>query len=249
MAYIKDKEFIYNKMLTNNLNYYRVLDSDNKTVLDSQQDSDCGVDEAVNRLRDTLDNLTGLVNIVLSAKSGAEKAQGGANPKGDIKLTIKLTDGDAKGINGLHQDQSLRADELRAAIVREYEAKLETQETRHKAEIERLKTEHANEKRFRELQDQIKELKENDMTKDLMPVISGLLSGQGSNALAGIPAEPHITGPGETVSPKERMVAAINTILKTDKNFVAHLEMLAALSEKSPVVYHMAISELKKHVK
>lgn len=245
MAYIKDKEFIYTKMLTNGLNYYRVLDSDNKTVLDSQQDSDCNVDEAVNRLRDTLDNLNGLVNVVLSAKSGAEKAQGGTGPKGDIKLTIKLSDDSKGGINGI-EHQSMRSDELRAAMTREMEARIEAIETRHKAEISALKTEHANEKRFRELQDQIKELKENDYTKEVLPMISGLLGNNGS-ALAGIPDQPHITGI-EGASPKERMVAAINTILKTDKNFVAHLEMLATLSEKSPVVYHMAIAELKKHI-
>lgn len=245
MAYIKDKEFIYTKMLTNGLNYYRVLDSDNKTVLDSQQDSDCNVDEAVNRLRDTLDNLTGLVNVVLSAKSGAEKAQGGTGPKGDIKLTIKLSDDSKGGINGL-EHQSMRSDELRSAMAREYEAKLEAAEIRHKAEIDRLKSDHANEKRYRELQDQIKELKENDHLKDVLPMISGLLNNNGA-ALAGIPDQPHITGT-DGASPKERMVAAINTILKTDKNFVAHLEMLAVLSERNPVVYHLAIAKLKEQV-
>ena len=82
MAYLKDKEMIFHKMQTNKLAFYKVLDSDGKTILDRQDDDDCTVNEAENRLRDTLENLTGLITVVLSEKTSKQKAAGG-NTTGD----------------------------------------------------------------------------------------------------------------------------------------------------------------------
>lgn len=226
MAYLKDKELIFQKMAVNKLPYYRVLDSDGKTILDAQDDEDCTVDEAVHRLRDTLEQLTGLITVVLSAKTTKQKGAGG-NTQGDLRFSIKLTDENAKGVSGM---ADMREDVLRAAIAREYEAKMDA-----------LRKEFEHKEEMRKLQDQINELKNGDSLEKYMPMIAGLLGNQGA-PIAGFPEQPHITGPADY---KERLVSAINRIQKVDNQFIDNLERLADLAEKSPMVYKIAIDKLK----
>jgi hypothetical protein len=239
MAYIKDKDFIFTKMHSNRLSYYKVLDSDGKTILDQQDDDEVSVDEAVNLLRDTLENISGLITIVLSEKSTRAKAAGGKI--GDIRYTIKITD-DTKGING-HEE--VRNDTLRHAIAAQYEAKMETLVEKHKNEIALMKIQADHDRKFNELNEKIKELKEGDMTEKVMPYLAGIFGnmvpGAGA-AINGIPQEPHLNGPGDDF--KLRLTSAINRIIKVDSNFVDNLEKLADLAESKPFIYKVAIEKL-----
>jgi hypothetical protein len=237
MAFITDKDFIYNKMRTNNLAFYKVLDSDGKTLLDQQDDPDITAEEAAVRLSETLDKLNGLVNIVLSAKSGKEKNQGGAI-KGDIKLTIKLSDGSISG-------HDLRRDEITAIKARESEAVISALKDKHESEIKALHEKYKREAEMKELRDQIKELKDGNNMDKYLPMIAGLFGVQ-PGAVAGFPEqqEPHITGTDD-VSPKERLAGAINRILKVDRNFIEHIELLANLAENNSLIYFGAIQKLK----
>jgi len=45
---------------------------------------------------------------------------------------------------------------------------------------------------------------------------------------------------------KERIIAAINKLIKQDPNFASNLEKLADLSEKKPFIYKQAIEQLNK---
>ncbi len=236
-------------MHANRLAYYKVLDSDGKTILDIQDDNEVSVDEAVNRLRDTLENLTGLITVVLSDKPKKDKGAGGAI--NDLKITIKLTeDGSSKGITG----HEMGNDIIRNSIAKEYEAKMETLQEKHKNEVERLKMEHANEKKFADLHEKIKELKDGDYLDKVLPMISGIFGAPpvapGINGIppggetVEMPQHPHITGPADP-NGKARMVNAINRLLKVDQNFIEHLELLANLSESNPMVYQIAIQKLK----
>jgi len=45
---------------------------------------------------------------------------------------------------------------------------------------------------------------------------------------------------------KERIIAAINKLVKQDPNFASNLEKLAELSEKKPYIYKQAIEQLNK---
>ena len=218
---------IFSKMAVNKMPFYKVLDSDGKTILDQNDDEDTTVDEAANRLRDTLENLTGLITVVLSDYSGKQKGAGG-NKATNIRFSIKLTDGDIRGING---NSELREDTLRNAISREYEAKFEA-----------LKEKFEHEKAMAKMQAQIDEMKNGNDLDKYLPVITGLLSQQ-SGALAGMPEQPHITGTGD--SPKERLLSAINRIIKVDSNFVENIERLADLAENNPMIYKIAIDKLK----
>lgn len=238
MAYIKDKEFIFTKMHSNRLSYYKVLDSDGKTILDQQDDDEVSVDEAVNLLRDTLENISGLITVVLSEKSTRAKAAGGKI--GDIRYTIKITDSDIKGIAG-HEE--VRNDTLRSAIAAQYEAQMETLREKHKNEIALMKLQADHDRKFSELNEKIKELKEGDMTEKVLPYLAGIFGNVVPGApINGIPQEPHLNGPGDDF--KMRLTSAINRIIKVDSNFVDNLEKLADLAESKPFVYKIAIEKL-----
>lgn len=45
---------------------------------------------------------------------------------------------------------------------------------------------------------------------------------------------------------KERIINAINKLIKQDPKFAANLEKLAELSEKKPFIYKQAIEHLNK---
>ena len=226
MAYLKDKEMIFHKMQTNKLAFYKVLDSDGKTILDRQDDDDCTVTEAENRLRDTLENLTGLITVVLSEKTSKQKAAGG-NTTGDLRFSIKLTDGTSSSITGVNDGA---IEKLREAMQREFDAKLLAIKKEHEAEL-----------RIKKLEDQILELKNGNSLDQYLPMIAGLFSPGSAPVIAGFPNEPHITGPDDF---KTRLITAVNRLTKVDKNFVSNLEALADLAEKSPITYNLAISKL-----
>ena len=228
MAYTVDREIIFNKMVVNKMPFYKVLDSDGKTVMDIQDDEDVTVEEAQARLRDTLEALRGLITVVLSDYSGRQKGAGG-NKATNVRYTIKLTDDESRSaINGPGALQ--REDTIRAAIEREYQAKYDA-----------LKEKYEHKLAMQKMQDQIDKLNSGDQLEKYLPIIAGIF-GNTPGAVAGIPGEPHITGPGQA---KERLAAAINRILKVDPDFVSNLERLADLAEKNPTVYKMAIEQLK----
>jgi hypothetical protein len=248
MAYIRDPELIYNKMQTNGLPFYRVLDSDGKSLLDENDDENVSVDEAVNRLRDSLENTAGLVTVLLSAKNRAQKGAGG-KIAGDFKFTVKLGDTKGAGINGFTE---ANRDSMRQTLVDSFNEKLKLIEEKHAAEIKQLKKDHETEKRLEKLEADLKEAKSGGIADQYLPIIAGLLTGQQPNAVAGIPetentASPHITGTDE--DNKVRMTTALNKLFKADKNFLIHLEMLAKLAESKPLIYKLAIEKLKSEIK
>lgn len=48
------------------------------------------------------------------------------------------------------------------------------------------------------------------------------------------------------MSDKEKLMEAINKLIKHDSNFVANLSKLADLAEKKPYVYKQAVEQLNK---
>ena len=46
---------------------------------------------------------------------------------------------------------------------------------------------------------------------------------------------------------KEKILAAINKLVKLDTNFAANLEKLAHLAEKKPLIYQQAVKQLSNY--
>lgn len=229
MATVKNIDFILNKMLIDKMPYYKVLDSDGKMVLDENQDPDMGYDAASRSLRDTLENLKGLVHVALNNKTGKELSGGGA-VRG-MRFTVKLDE--PSFINGTPQS-STDVESIREAIKAEYEAKFEA----FKKEVELSK-------RIEKLEEQLKEKEDSSGFNEMaMQMIAGMFGPQ----MPGTPlnGQPNINGlDGRTNT--ERINEAIRTLWRNDKNFVEHIEKLAEIAEKKPMVYAIAIDKLKEY--
>lgn len=254
MSYIKDAEIVYSKMHTNQLPFYRVIDSDGKSLLDENDDENTGVDEAVNRLRDSLDNIVGLVTVVLSEKNKKQKATGGS-VKGDFKYTLKLGDGSSKSpLNGFSEAQN---DSFKSQLREQYEERIKLLTEKHESEKKQLRKEFETEKRIEKLELSLKEAKDGGIAEQYLPIIAGLLTGQQPNALSGISEEKKTPDPGSNKeihlngipeSNKQRLTNVLNRLFKRDGKLIEHLEMLAALAEQKPFKYKLAIETLKGEI-
>lgn len=239
MAFTRDPELIFSKMQANNLPFYRVIDSDGKSVIDTQDDTEVSTTEAVNLLRETLESITGLVTVILSPKNLAAKGAGGVNNK-DFKFSLKL--GGEKNISGTETSTGLSA-----LLQQNYDQRIAALEEKHKAEIAAIKKEAETEKRISALELKLKESKDSDITEKLLPVLAGMFGVQ-APALAGTPEaqDAHITGI-EELEPKARLMKAINTLISLDKDFIKNIEKLAELAKTNNFVYKMAISKLNTY--
>lgn len=229
MATIKTPDHIYKTMMQKGIRFYRVYDAE-KRQIDFNNDPDSTPEGAAAALKETLDQLEGLVKIVLSEKSTAEKGQGGAVKNSDLHFDIVLGKASAVGaISGTGGDISAL---IAAGIAKERE-KWETEE-----KIKRLEAE-------------LKEAKEGN------PYIEQIIGGlaQILPALTQAPA-PVAGQPGQGVPParalagveddrQARLTQAIRTLARIDKNYLEHLELLANLAENNTSIYWVAVNKLK----
>lgn len=242
MATIRDRQVIFDEMLTRNLNFYKVLDSDNKTLLTAQQDKDCTATEAEKSLREFLDKLDGIVYVVLSAKAGDEINNGGNIKNQTFKYQLKLGDSaSVPGINGTGGGNSIGAMTL---AIEQVEAKME-------AKMEAMKKDFEHQEQIRKLKDEIKELKDGDQIKEKGFAMLEQLLAQGTtpgvtgfNNSEANPGITGITGPGTPTERTLRLQAAIKKINSVDKDYLEHLEMLADIAINKPLVYAEAIRKL-----
>lgn len=245
MATIRDKQVIFDEMLTRDLKYYKVLDSDNKTLLTAQQDKECTSVEAEKSLREFLEKLDGIVYVVLSAKAGDETNQGGNIRNQTFKYQLKLGDS-ATAINGTSNSSPVGIEAIRTSISNEFDAKMEAmrKEFEHKEEVRKLK-------------DEIKELKEGDGIKEKglemlqqilnqNPGVAGVNNPGKANSNVSEAGITGIQGPQNT-DRTARLQAAIKKISSVDRDYLDHLEMIAELAVNKPVVYSEALRKLKEY--
>ena len=72
----------------------------------------------------------------------------------------------------------------------------------------------------------------------VLPHMGGMF-GMGGNGINGI------NGVEAPASPKEKVLAAINELMKLDPDFVNNITALAELAKSKPMVYKMAVQQLK----
>tara|TARA_R110000822_G_scaffold234896_2_gene365874 strand:- start:1933 stop:2718 length:786 start_codon:yes stop_codon:yes gene_type:complete len=101
-------------------------------------------------------------------------------------------------------------------------------EDKHDMEMERIK---------REYEDKLgSDRKIEGIMGTILPHLG--LGGMMSEGMAGVP----INGMGD--SPKERIMNAVNTLIKLDVNFPDNIERLASLAKGKPTIYQMAVKQL-----
>lgn len=227
MAFVKNYELILEKVQKENLPFYQILDNDGKTIIDENNDPDVSAHEAVKKMQDIFDNITGTVIIKLCSRSKEDKAKGG--PARNITLTTKIPDtSNNSNIQGIGS-VSPNIAEIEAKLEEKYNQKLDA----YKREQDLLK-------RIEKLE---AEKNEGSDVDKYLPLIAGILGNQMPVPLAG--NDPNINGPGNEVH--ERINNAIKILYKNDKNFVSNLEKLAQISQNNPLVYAVAIEKLKEY--
>lgn len=227
MAFVKNYELILEKVQKENLPFYQILDNDGKTIIDENNDPDVSAHEAVKKMQDIFDNITGTVIIKLCSRSKEDKAKGG--PARNITLTTKIPDtSNNSNIQGIGS-VSPNIAEIEARLEEKYNQKLEA----YKREQDLLR-------RIEKLE---AEKNEGSDVDKYLPLIAGIFGNQMPVPLAG--NDPNINGPGNEVH--ERINNAIKILYKNDKNFVSNLEKLAQISQNNPLVYAVAIEKLKEY--
>lgn len=261
MAYLLKYEFILDKMRSSELKFYRVLAGDTATggvLIDEMQDSNIKIEDSINALKTTLENLGGLVTVSISNKNGKEKSEGAAKVATTLKYTVQL-----KGEGNLPSTNNTNYTNGNSIGIKEYLDILTSQLTT-KFEMEKLQLQHQNE---------LQKLKEKE--PEIHPLIYegiGLIKQIFKNEYGNLP----ITAPAQKfVSPingpapeeltiknepmeeaviklepqqkefKDRLNAAITVLIQNDEDFLTHLEMLAQLSVNDKGIYNSAINKLK----
>jgi hypothetical protein len=232
MAFIKDPTYITDKMQSDKLQFYQILDNDGKTIIDENDDKEIGVDEATKRVSDIFERIRGTFIVKLSNKNKSEKATGGSirNLTFTTKINENGTTTPVQGIGAINSN-----------TIAEIEAKLEE---KYAQKFESFKREQDLLRRIEKLEE---EKQEPDMLEKYAPYIQGLFGL--INQAPGVPlnGSPNINGPAESNPIHSRINAAIKILYANDKNFVNNLEKLADIAQNKPLVYAIAIEKLKEY--
>ncbi len=213
------------------IKFYRVYDAE-KRQIDFHQDPESTTEEAAARLEEFLNQVEGLVHITLSLKTDKEKGEGATGKNTNLYYTLYLggtTPG--KAMSGTSTPQMTRGEI--AAIIAE--------------EVAKARQEWEKDQKIADLENQLKEAKEGDpMLNQMVTGFMGMLSQSGMMEGA-VPATTALAGTADAAERQTRLTSAIRTLAKNDGNYLEHLEKVAELSEKKPLVYAGAIAKLMKY--
>lgn len=108
MSFVKNPSIIFARMREKGIRFYQVFDSDNKTVIDETDDENISVDESIRLLTETLENLEGMVHVVIRVDGAARKRKAASDAvtgsgdayKGIFKYSLKVGDAKADSSSG-----------------------------------------------------------------------------------------------------------------------------------------------------
>jgi len=231
MAQTTNPKYILDRMRAENIRNFRIFDSDKKTVIEDESANNLTVDQAIDRVQQTLNALTGLVWVELCNVARGEKAAGGgAMPNKWIALNL----GGVQGIGTHNQAPNPGGNfaELMAAMEQRNNDKLEAlkKEFEYKNEINDLK---------RQLAESGGPL---EILKPHIPAIITGIFGARPAAIAGHNTPPAAPPAAEehTAETVEFAELQLSRLLAVDPQFLQVLEKLADMAENEPQKYQMA---------
>ena len=238
MAHTSDKNYILNRVITEQIRNYRILDGDKKTVIEEVADDSLTVDQVRDRIEATLNALSGggIIWITLLPKSKAARGEGGAI--GVNKMIAFNTGSSVNGIGSTsapaNNDNSIGA--ISAALEEKFNAKLEAMQlqNKHDAEIRELKA------KLAEAENSSPVLK---MIEPLVPhIITGLFGGPKPIAGHTPAAEETTAVQVEEITDEEqaKIENALTRIISVDPDFPTMLEKIAVLAESNTAMYNQA---------
>lgn len=234
-----NKDYIAELMQGENLYLFTLCGVDGKSILCEQDDEATKVGEAIQKLDHCLESLEPNQVVYLTLRRTSKKDKGlGGSTRGNYQFKIRT--GTAKAISG-HTPQ------IDTSLVNSEILRL----MQEKKELELKMAELKAEQKHAELERKIEEIKNESVLDKYAPQIMGVLQSMFAKqtsapvAVAGLEQEETQT---ET-TPKQRITAAINRLLKVDKNLVETLELLATFAEQQPQSYLGFLPMLKAQVK
>jgi hypothetical protein len=238
-------EYILKRMRADGVRNFSVLDQDKKTVVEEVKDDSLTVDQAIDRVRDTLDFCTGLVFVELCPMSRQDRRTGGAELKKPNCL-IPVHCGGSRPAGGNAPMSGI------GSTGPSYQDLMAAQEQRFNDRMDALEKDFKHKKEIEDLQRQLAEAKEGNPTVDKiinnLPVIAGFLGFKTPTGIAG-------PGPGVDTNPEaleftdqddEFAETQIKRLLAVDPDFLQVLKRLADMAETNPPMYEMAKNMLPK---
>ena len=231
MAYTKNKNIITDRVISQACRAYRIMDG--KTLVAENQGGNLTPELLAQELGDILENYEGVLSVTISSKLKSEKAQGGDHGINET-YTLQLG-GPQAAINGPQQAPSNSRE-------------IELIQLAHAKELEALRKEYENEKRFLALEAKLNEASQtNPYIDKILPLAINALTGKfNPPAIAGAPNPVQNVEVSEQEI-NERAENALARLHAIDKDIILHLEQLATLAETNKPMYDMALKMLPKN--
>lgn len=228
MSTLVTTEYAIRLMREHELKYWKLRDADGKSVIGEQKSEDVSLDSSINRLEDTLNELSGrYVLLELRNRSAKERGSGGDLKSGIFDLRVKL-----EGVSGIGSTAA-------------NSPAMPTQLFDRIASLEKQLIEERYQNKMERLQDQINELKEgNPMLSQVIGTLSNVFAGQ----MRPNEAAPTAPALGNPEKKPNRIQSAITRLAKVDRDPIGTLEALATFAERNPDQYNSYLTMLKSQL-
>lgn len=252
-------DFIKDTMREQDLRFFVIRDSEYRIQYEQMQP--VSMDESLKRFDNFFSNARNSIYHAFVYKGNQKKVDG--QPKGvpyeyEIMLTDSIKEREnvplsgmmgygGSGAQGVPLDNFLNSKDeimnLKLQVMRLEMEKGQMKDT-YEREIERMKSDHE------------KSMSSESRIQGIVGQIAPMFGFGGSNTIngiagvmAGMPQEvinniEHLST-NDMDTQKERVIAAVNQLVKLDTNFAENLELLVNLAKNKPAVYKQAVSILK----
>lgn len=231
-------DYILKRMGEDGIRNYAVYDRDKKTIIEEHKDDSLTVDQAIERMRSTLEYCDGLVFVELATMSKAERAKGGGQIKNAL-IPVQCG-GAVAGIgstNGGGNNFNIGA--LTNALEEKFEARITAMEEKNRMQQE-----------ISELKRQLAEAKEvNPTTQAIMgllpnilpQVVSGIF-GKVPAPIAGHPQVTEVEATQDEATPEQLEIVndALTRLFVIDPELPQTLQKLAYMAENNKPMFDMA---------
>lgn len=233
-------DYILKRMGDDGIRNYAVYDRDKKTVIEEHKDDSLTVDQAIERMRSTLEYCDGLVFVELATMSKAERAKGGGQIKNAL-IPVQCG-GAVAGIgstNGGGNNISIGA--ITNALEEKFNARLDAMEKENKLQ-----------RKIEELERELREAREvNPTTQAIMGLLPNLLPqvvngifGKVPAPIAGHGTEPPVVEVQATTEATAEELEIVNDALTRlfaiDSELPQTLQKLAYMAENNKPMFDMA---------
>ena len=255
--------FIAETMKDMDMRFFQIEDTYGRMVY--QQFQNISLDEAIKRYKKFLENCSTNSTFNITLYQTNERLRNGRPKEEGMTYEVMVTEQkkeDKRPIDGYYgglnrggmgnvdeiAEMTYRAGSMGAIDLDRY-LSAQNEITRLNMEVAQLKMDNKYLQDKHEMEiEKIKASYEDKLGSDkkIEGIIGTVLPhlGLGGEGIAGIPINGVGIGSVTESSPKERILQAVNKLIKLDPNFPSNIERLSELAEKKPAIYELAVKQL-----